>query len=436
MPYAIPEIIKLLRNQGRDNNQVLVNNQALVTNGAILISALLYFLLYGPLPFIGFILVHSVSRFVNDVILPHLPTEKKKGEFMVWFSISLLLVGRVTETIFGSLLFYIWFYAYGSLAYIAEVPNYQTANEGQPQPPKDCYQILKDLLQSWPNMTTVNQEDMDTLILLGIKFIAPVGLLMLVNDNIGLVAPLICIICVSVHIRDRSRESEEEKNFFLWSQLAMAGMMFLLYITCNHWTFICIGAIGLPCTNAALQLIDEFHVYRVKSVQCVGVLASFGLSWICDSVLMYFISCALLGLFLYTMINDHMTPTAVCGLIISAMAVASMYSEVMIIGIIGISAQFIVLKTNIKTSTSTDSTSQDRDNSPNSPHATVPTNTVKLECSICVTDQVQCPVISSCCDRIIGCKECVERWIRRQPRCPMCNTQANAGDFREVKGIN
>lgn len=58
-----------------------------------------------------------------------------------------------------------------------------------------------------------------------------------------------------------------------------------------------------------------------------------------------------------------------------------------------------------------------------------------FECVIC-RSPVKCPLVAPCCQRIIGCKECVGKWLVSNSRCPLCSVVGRVGEAIELKGID
>ncbi len=58
-----------------------------------------------------------------------------------------------------------------------------------------------------------------------------------------------------------------------------------------------------------------------------------------------------------------------------------------------------------------------------------------FECIIC-RSPVKHPVIAPCCQRIVGCKDCVARWVLSNTRCPLCAISGRMGEIMELKGID
>ena len=56
-----------------------------------------------------------------------------------------------------------------------------------------------------------------------------------------------------------------------------------------------------------------------------------------------------------------------------------------------------------------------------------------LECIIC-RSTVKMPVVSPCCQRIIGCKWCVERWASTKSSCPLCSARGRLSQTIQLKG--
>ena len=49
-----------------------------------------------------------------------------------------------------------------------------------------------------------------------------------------------------------------------------------------------------------------------------------------------------------------------------------------------------------------------------------------LDCSICKSVALK-PVVSPCCQRVIGCEVCVSRWMNSSTRCPLCGMSDTVG---------
>ena len=58
-----------------------------------------------------------------------------------------------------------------------------------------------------------------------------------------------------------------------------------------------------------------------------------------------------------------------------------------------------------------------------------------MECVICKS-VVQSPVVSKCCQRIIGCRACVNTWRGTSTRCPLCSICGRMSDLLELKGFD
>ena len=58
-----------------------------------------------------------------------------------------------------------------------------------------------------------------------------------------------------------------------------------------------------------------------------------------------------------------------------------------------------------------------------------------FECIVCRLP-VKLPVVSPCCQRIVGCKECVSRWLETTSRCPLCSVSGCTADAFDSKGID
>lgn len=58
-----------------------------------------------------------------------------------------------------------------------------------------------------------------------------------------------------------------------------------------------------------------------------------------------------------------------------------------------------------------------------------------FECVIC-RSTVYAPLVSPCCNRIIGCRTCVTTWRNTHSRCPLCSVSGRMADAFELKGID
>ncbi len=58
-----------------------------------------------------------------------------------------------------------------------------------------------------------------------------------------------------------------------------------------------------------------------------------------------------------------------------------------------------------------------------------------FECVIC-RSPVKNPVVARCCQRIVGCRECVQRWITNNSRCPLWSVSGDLEEAITLKGID
>ena len=58
-----------------------------------------------------------------------------------------------------------------------------------------------------------------------------------------------------------------------------------------------------------------------------------------------------------------------------------------------------------------------------------------FQCVIC-RSPARLPVVAPCCQRIIGCGECVQRWILNNSRCPLCSVSGRMMESFGLKGID
>ena len=58
-----------------------------------------------------------------------------------------------------------------------------------------------------------------------------------------------------------------------------------------------------------------------------------------------------------------------------------------------------------------------------------------LECSICKSLSTR-PMFSPCCNRLVGCRECVQNWLVCSNMCPLCKSHADVSKWAEMKGMD
>ena len=58
-----------------------------------------------------------------------------------------------------------------------------------------------------------------------------------------------------------------------------------------------------------------------------------------------------------------------------------------------------------------------------------------FQCIICKSLAVL-PVISPCCQRVIGCESCVNNWMAANERCPLCSTEGDVQHRFTLKGFD
>ena len=59
-----------------------------------------------------------------------------------------------------------------------------------------------------------------------------------------------------------------------------------------------------------------------------------------------------------------------------------------------------------------------------------------FECVICRL-AVHMPIVAPCCQRIVGCKRCVERWVSAKSSCPFCSVRGlRLSQTIQVKGLD
>ena len=58
-----------------------------------------------------------------------------------------------------------------------------------------------------------------------------------------------------------------------------------------------------------------------------------------------------------------------------------------------------------------------------------------FECTIC-KQVVRQPVTSGCCQRLVGCKDCLDMWLAHSPVCPPCKDNSITTSKMELKGFD
>ena len=58
-----------------------------------------------------------------------------------------------------------------------------------------------------------------------------------------------------------------------------------------------------------------------------------------------------------------------------------------------------------------------------------------FECVIC-RSPVKRPLVAPCCQWIIGCKECVGKWLVSNSWCPLCSVAGRVGEAIQLNGID
>lgn len=58
-----------------------------------------------------------------------------------------------------------------------------------------------------------------------------------------------------------------------------------------------------------------------------------------------------------------------------------------------------------------------------------------FECVICRLPS-KCPVVASCCQHVVGCSACVNRWRETHSPRPLCSIPSTSSVFFALKGID
>ena len=58
-----------------------------------------------------------------------------------------------------------------------------------------------------------------------------------------------------------------------------------------------------------------------------------------------------------------------------------------------------------------------------------------FECVIC-KDIMHKPQFGACCNRAVGCQQCIRRWFEEHGTCPHCSTSVMIANYNDLKGID
>ena len=58
-----------------------------------------------------------------------------------------------------------------------------------------------------------------------------------------------------------------------------------------------------------------------------------------------------------------------------------------------------------------------------------------FECIICRLPS-ESPVVTMCCQRVVGCDECVKKWREAHSRCPLCSVEGRMRECFNLKGVD
>ncbi len=58
-----------------------------------------------------------------------------------------------------------------------------------------------------------------------------------------------------------------------------------------------------------------------------------------------------------------------------------------------------------------------------------------FDCVVC-KGTTKSPMFATCCQRVIGCEQCVERWVSSNKSCPHCSTDTATHRFMKVRGFD
>ena len=57
-------------------------------------------------------------------------------------------------------------------------------------------------------------------------------------------------------------------------------------------------------------------------------------------------------------------------------------------------------------------------------------------CHLKCKDVIQSPKFGLCCQRIICCNDCINRWFEDHSTCPHCATPGTVSDYKDVRGLD
>ena len=282
---------------------------------------------------------------------------------------------------------------------------------------RDGTEILKGIL--------VNKEPLESketiVLIFGLEIIA---LLFLSLNTIELLIALGSWVLSNAVIRHGHFENRSNITFFVNSQLIISVIIIVLYTYDSVW----MATVVIPMLTTILQFLENKAAYEKRIVFFIFVIILFAL----QPVSQFFSNWSYLSMaiLLLTMISEN-SIISYCGVAMSTVIIFQpVHRELTIVGLACVLIQLFIMQERDQLQMFFNFVSSKLSFSLATSHGII------LECVICC-NIVNRPLISSCCNRIVGCKDCVETWMRnrRRPVCPNCNSRASLRDFREIKGL-
>lgn len=283
---------------------------------------------------------------------------------------------------------------------------------------RDGTEILKGIL--------VNKEPLESketiVLIFGLEIMA---LLFLSLNTIELLIALGSWVSSNAVIRHGHFENRSNITFFVNSQLIISVIIIVLYTYDSVW----MATVVIPMLTTILQFLEDKAAYEKRIVFFIFVIILFAL----QPVSQFFSNCSYLSMaiLLLTMISEN-SIISYCGVAMSTVIIFQpVHRELTIVGLACVLIQLFIMQERSQLQMFFNFVSSKLSFSLATSHGII------LECVICC-NIVNRPLISSCCNRIVGCKDCVETWMRnrRRPVCPNCNSRASLRNFREIKGLH
>ena len=289
---------------------------------------------------------------------------------------------------------------------------------------RDGTEILKGIL--------VNKEPLESkeiiVLIFGLEIVA---LLFLSLNTIELLIALGSWVLSNAVIRHGHFENRSNIKFFVNSQLIISVMIIVLY---TWYESVWMATVVIPMLTTILQFLEDKAAYKERIVFLIFVIILFAL----QPVSQFFSNWSYLSMaiLLLTMISEN-SIISYCGVAMSTVIIFQpVHRELTIVGLACVLIQLFIMQERAQLQMFFNFVSSQLSKLSKLSFSLATSHGIILECVICC-NTVNRPLISSCCNRIVGCKDCVETWMRhsRRPVCPHCNSRASLRDFREIKGL-